>query len=151
MKHQDIIDDCTNLKINSILIGELDLWYTWTLSTTLAPWNLRKTNPIDLYFNVNPDVYNILCINCNGKRVIFIATLFKNISKKFNGQKHLNDLTLLNTHRDMNVKIDNVIDKQAKITNRKMNITLWISSMFKIYIYYITNCKISMFNLKNLF
>ncbi|KAF0754058.1 52 kDa repressor of the inhibitor of the protein kinase-like, partial [Aphis craccivora] len=55
--YQAIIEDCTNLNVsNSISNEELDLWYT--RHTTLLP--MEKSNVIDLYFNINPDVFLII-------------------------------------------------------------------------------------------
>lgn len=57
--YQEMIDDCTDLNINnSILNEELNLWYT--RCTTLSPTELENTNAIDLYFNINTDVFPII-------------------------------------------------------------------------------------------
>ncbi|KAF0771113.1 52 kDa repressor of the inhibitor of the protein kinase-like [Aphis craccivora] len=78
-KYQAIIEDCTNLNTCGILGSR---------HTTLS--SMEKYNVIDLYFNINPDVFSInsklvqifitlpiSTATANEREVIFIITLFK--------------------------------------------------------------------------
>jgi len=56
--YQKCIDDRTDLNINnSILICEYGLWFTQ--GTNVFLMELEKTNDIDFYFNINPNVFPI--------------------------------------------------------------------------------------------
>ncbi|XP_025422906.1 52 kDa repressor of the inhibitor of the protein kinase-like [Sipha flava] len=132
--YQDIVDECTDSNLNdNLLNGELDFWYT--KYSILTSSELKNKNVIELYSQTSPDIYPIISkllqifitlpvSTATGERSFSTLRRLKTYLRNSSGQIRLNGLALLNTYRDINMDINDVLDELAKKSKRKLNINL---------------------------